>query len=42
MINGSLRGSLLGIKRVMRCHPIKFLGGGNGFDPATKFKKGDK
>ena len=41
-INGSFRGALLGIKRILRCHPIKLLGGGNGFDPVTKFKKGGK
>ena len=39
---GILKGLLLGTKRILRCHPIKFLGGGNGFDPATKFKKGEK
>jgi putative component of membrane protein insertase Oxa1/YidC/SpoIIIJ protein YidD len=25
---------MLGIKRILKCHPIKFLGGSNGFDPA--------
>ena len=23
----------LGVKRILSCHPIKFLGGGEGFDP---------
>ena len=39
-LNGVLRGLFLGTKRILKCHPIKFLGGGSGFDPATKFKKG--
>ena len=33
-LNGTLKGTLLGIKRILKCHPIKFLGGGSGFDPA--------
>ena len=40
--NGILKGSFLGIKRILRCHPIKFLGGGSGFDPAPRLKKGKK
>ena len=40
--NGTLKGVLLGIKRILRCHPIKFLGGGSGFDPVPNFKKGKK
>ncbi len=31
--HGVLRGLLLAICRLMRCHPIKFLGGGQGYDP---------
>ncbi|MGI9461505.1 MAG: membrane protein insertion efficiency factor YidD [Alphaproteobacteria bacterium] len=30
---GAWRGGLMGIKRIVRCHPIKFLGGGSGYDP---------
>ena len=41
-LNGSFKGSILGIKRILRCHPIKFLGGGSGFDPAPNLKKGKK
>ena len=39
-LNGFLKGSFLGMKRILRCHPIKILGGKSGFDPATKLKKG--
>ena len=31
-----LKGSYLSIKRILSCHPIKFLGGGEGFDPVNK------
>ena len=37
--HGSLKGSLLGIKRILKCHPIKTLGGNSGFDPVPKPKK---
>tara|TARA_B100000686_G_C16777196_1_gene969301 strand:+ start:1400 stop:1651 length:252 start_codon:yes stop_codon:yes gene_type:complete len=40
--NGLIKGSFLGIKRILRCHPIKFLGGKEGFDPAPKLGKKDK
>jgi len=33
-LNGPFKGSMLGLKRILRCHPIKFLGSDNGFDPA--------
>ena len=41
-LNGPIKGSLLGIKRILSCHPIKFLGGKSGFDPAPNLKKGKK
>ena len=41
-LNGASKGFLLGIKRILRCHPIKFLGGSSGFDPAPDSKKGKK
>ena len=41
-LNGTLKGTLLGIKRILKCHPVKFLGGGSGFDPAPNSKKGGK
>ena len=33
---GFLKGSYLGLKRILTCHPIKLLGGGEGFDPVKK------
>ena len=33
---GFFKGSLMSIKRIFSCHPIKFLGGGEGFDPVNK------
>ena len=41
-LNGTLKGTLLGIKRILKCHPVKFLGGGSGFDPAPNSEKGRK
>ena len=38
-LNGFLKGSFLGLKRILRCHPIKILGGRSGFDPAPNLKK---
>tara|TARA_B100000925_G_scaffold44233_1_gene28872 strand:+ start:1208 stop:1468 length:261 start_codon:yes stop_codon:yes gene_type:complete len=36
---GLLKGSALGLKRIFSCHPVKFLGGGEGFDPVNKSMK---
>ena len=33
---GVLKGSYEGIKRILSCHPVKFLGGGHGLDPVKK------
>ena len=38
-IHGFTKGTYLGIKRILTCHPIKFLGGGEGFDPVHKLKE---
>ena len=35
---GFFKGSFISVKRILSCHPIKFLGGGEGFDPVKKFK----
>jgi len=40
--NGILKGSFLGTKRILSCHPIKILGGKSGYDPAPNLKKGKK
>ena len=36
---GLIKGSIKGFKRIITCHPIKTLGGGEGYDPVLK-KKG--
>ena len=38
-IHGIFKGFYYGIKRILSCHPIKFLGGGEGFDPVVKSAK---
>ena len=38
-IHRALKGSFEGTKRILRCHPIKILGGGEGFDPVQKMKE---
>ena len=35
---GFFKGTFLGLKRILSCHPIKILGGGEGFDPIKKKK----
>ena len=36
---GFPKGSYLSLKRILSCHPIKFLGGGEGLDPVNKNMK---
>ena len=36
---GFFKGLLMSIKRILSCHPVKFLGGGEGFDPIKKKMK---
>ena len=36
---GILKGVVKGTKRIFSCHPIKILGGGEGFDPVKKKAK---
>jgi uncharacterized protein len=31
--HGPVRGLMLALRRLARCHPISFLGGGSGLDP---------
>ena len=33
------RGIFMSLKRILSCHPIKFLGGGEGLDPVNKNMK---
>tara|TARA_B100001063_G_C16632160_1_gene486384 strand:- start:599 stop:850 length:252 start_codon:yes stop_codon:yes gene_type:complete len=33
---GFFKGIFVSLKRVLSCHPIKFLGGSEGFDPVIK------
>ncbi len=33
---GFFQGLYMSVKRILSCHPIKFLGGGEGFDPVRK------
>ncbi len=33
---GFFKGLFISFKRILSCHPIKFLGGGEGFDPIKK------
>ena len=39
---GFFKGLFVSIKRILSCHPIKFLGGGEGFDPVKKEMKDNK
>ena len=32
---GFLNGCYSGMKRILKCHPINFLGGNSGFDPVA-------
>ncbi len=38
-VYGPIKGTVKGIKRILSCHPIKFLGGGEGFDPVKNDKE---
>ena len=39
---GFVKGLIFSLKRIFSCHPIKFLGGGDGFDPVIKDVKEKK
>jgi putative membrane protein insertion efficiency factor len=34
--HGPVRGLMLALRRIGRCHPIRWLGGSSGFDPVPK------
>ena len=39
---GFVKGLIFSLKRIFSCRPIKFLGGGGGFDPVIKDVKEKK
>ena len=39
---GLIKGILKSTKRILTCHPIKILGGSEGFDPVNKELKAKK
>lgn len=39
---GLVKGAIMSLKRILSCHPIKFLGGGDGYDPIKKEMKAKK
>ena len=39
---GLIKGIFISLKRILSCHPIKFLGGNSGFDPVKKEMKAKK
>ena len=39
---GFFKGLFVSIKRILSCHPVKLLGGGEGFDPVKKGIKNKK
>ncbi len=38
-IHGAAKGFVLAAKRLLRCHPISWLGGSSGFDPVPPASK---
>ena len=39
---GFFKGSYKSLRRIISCHPIKLLGGGEGYDPLNKNMKAKK
>ena len=39
---GFFKGTFMSVKRILSCHPIRFLGGSEGFDPVNKKIKDKK
>jgi len=39
---GLVKGITKSVQRILSCHPIKLLGGGEGFDPVIKKLEGKK
>lgn len=38
-VHGVVRGGWLALRRIGRCHPVKWLGGGSGYDPVPPREK---
>ena len=38
-VHGWFKGSLYGFRRILKCHPLTWLGGSAGYDPVQKEKK---
>jgi uncharacterized protein len=36
--HGPLKGPALAVRRLLRCHPIAWLGSGSGFDPVPRHR----
>ncbi|MDC0344234.1 membrane protein insertion efficiency factor YidD [Pelagibacteraceae bacterium] len=43
-VHGIFKGLYIGLKRILRCHPIKFIGGSSGLDfvPSKKISSRGK
>lgn len=41
-VHGPIKGSWLTIRRLARCHPIRWLGGSSGYDPVPPRKTPEK
>ena len=39
---GLFKGLYMSLKRIFSCHPIRFLGGGEGYDPVNKNMRAKK
>ena len=37
--HGPAKGAVLAVRRVLRCHPISWLGGSSGFDPVPPVRQ---
>ncbi|MBI1238536.1 MAG: membrane protein insertion efficiency factor YidD [Alphaproteobacteria bacterium] len=38
-VHGPLKGTWLAVRRLSRCHPVRLLGSGEGFDPVPPAEK---
>lgn len=40
--HGAVKGGWLALRRLLRCHPVTWLGGGSGYDPVPPPQRGRK